>query len=175
MSSKHKSISEDKAIAEALDRDGKIYSKTGEYRAVRVEAPTPVETILANGMKETKNTALPGDYILTGVGGERYVVKPDVLEKRYEKKPGRPGVYLARGHVKAIENPFDRPLHILAPWGEVQHGAADCIVADTYDLEAKKRGGKPYLIARAEFDASYRIAGLKTPWYRKKAGHPRGN
>lgn len=173
MASKDKDggVPQEKAIAEALDRDGKIYGKSGEYRAIRAAAPTPVETVLASGTKETKNTARPGDYILTGVGGERYVVEPDVFAARYEPKPGYKDVYLARGQVKAITNPFNRPLHILAPWGEVQNGAADCMVVDPYDPATKKREGKPYLINRAEFDATYKIVGgggsSKTPWYRK--------
>jgi hypothetical protein len=173
-------VPQDKAIAEALDREGKIYRKTGEFRAIRAESPTPVETVLAGGMKETKNTAYPGDYILTGVGGERYVVKPDVFAARYEPKPGHTGVFIARGHVKAIPNPFNRALHIVAPWGEVQHGANDCMVVDIYDAAAKKRDGKPYLINRPEFDATYTLAGAasspsEAPWYQKKRGRPRGS
>jgi hypothetical protein len=176
MTSKDKGggLPQDMAIAEALDREGKIYRKTGEYRAIRAEAQTPVETVLASGMKETKNTALPGDYIVTGIGGERYVVKPDVFAARYEQKPGATGVFLARGHVKAIPNPFNRPLHIVAPWGEIQHGAADCMVVDIYDPATSERVGKPYLISRAEFDATYKVVDpasssspSKAPWYRK--------
>ncbi|MFZ1110727.1 MAG: PGDYG domain-containing protein [Rhodomicrobium sp.] len=176
MTSKDKGagMPQDKAIAEALDREGKIYRKSGEFRAALAEVATPVETVLANGRKETKNTAHPGDYIVTGAGGERYVVKPDVFAARYEPKTGHPGVYLARGHVKAIPNPFNRQLHIVAPWGEIQHGAADCLVVDIYDPATSKRDGKPYLINRAEFDATYRIVDpasssspSKAPWYRR--------
>jgi hypothetical protein len=168
-------IPQDKAISEALDHEGGVYRKTGEYLATRVTVATPVETVLANGKKETKNTAQPGDYIVTGVGGERYVVKPDVFAARYELKPGYTGVYLARGHVKAIQNPFDRALHIVAPWGEVQHGGRDCMIVDIYDPTTRKRDGKPYLINRAEFDATYKLVGAPAPrqssataWYKKK-------
>jgi hypothetical protein len=182
MASKEKGgagMPQDKAIAEALDSEAQIYRKSGEYRAVRVEALTPVETVLASGLKETKNTALPGDYIVTGVGGERYVVKPDVFAARYEPKGGSADVFIARGHVKAIPNPFSRPLHIVAPWGEIQHGAADCMVVDIYDPATKKRDGKPYLVSRPEFDATYTVmrsasSQSKAPWYRNKGGRPRG-
>ncbi len=178
MTTKEKSagIPQDKAISDALDREGKVYRKTGEYLATRVTVTTPVETVLANGIKETKNTALPGDYIVTGTGGERYVVKPEVFTARYEPKPGYTGVYLARGHVKAIPNPFNRTLHIVAPWGEIQNGAADSIIVDIYDPATRKRDGKPYLINRAEFEATYKLVGgassapsaPKTPWYNKR-------
>lgn len=30
-------------------------------------------------------TANPGDWIVTGVNGERYPVKPDIFEKSYER------------------------------------------------------------------------------------------
>ncbi len=167
-------IPQDQAISEALDRDGKVYRKTGEYRAQKAEVSTPVETVL-DGKVETKNVAYPGDFIVTGAAGERYVVKPDIFASRYEPKQGQAGVYLARGHVKAIPNPFGRPLHVLAHWGEIQHGAADCMIVDIYDTAAGKRFGHPYLISRAVFDATYKLAGAaasassspKKPWYRK--------
>jgi hypothetical protein len=168
--SKNEGIPQDKAIAEALDRDGKVYRKTGEYRVERAKVATPVETVL-EGKVETRNTAYPGDFIVTGAAGERYVVKPDVFASRYEAKPGQAGVYLARGHVKAVLNPFGRPLHVLADWGEIQHGDKDCIVVDIYDPATGKRSGHPYLIARTVFDTTYTLADASStsgkPWYRK--------
>jgi hypothetical protein len=176
MAGKSAGIPQDRAISEALDRDGKVYRKTGEYRAERTTVPTRVETVL-NGKVETVNTAYPDDYVVTGAAGERYVVKPDVFASRYEPKTGQPGVYLARGHVKAIPNPFGRPLHILAHWGEVQNGDTDCMIVDIYDPAKGTRFGHPYLISRAVFDATYKPAGpaasspaaasKTTPWYRK--------
>ncbi len=161
---KHKDgIPQEQAISEALDRDGKIYRKIGEYRARRVDVATPVETVLADGRKETRNVAAPGDYIVTGAQGEQYAVKPAVFSTRYELKPGTRDVYIARGHVVAIPNPFARPIYIVAPWGEIQHGSENCVIADMYDPASKKRAGQPYLIDRGSFDKTYRHE--KPAWY----------
>jgi hypothetical protein len=153
------------AIAEALDRDGKIYRKNGKVRARRVSVATPVETILADGRKETKNVAARGDYIVTGSGGEKYVVKPEVFAARYERKPGTRDVYLARGEILAVPNPLRLAIDFWASWGEVQTGAADCMIADVYNPATRKRAGRPYIIGRAEFEETY--TPVKTAWYRR--------
>ena len=144
-----------RAIAEALDRDGKPYRKNGEFRAKRVSVATSVETILADGRKETRNVAAPGDYVVTGPGGEHYVVKPEVFAARYERKPGARDVYLARGEIIAVPNPLRRTIQFWATWGEVQTGAADCMIADMFDPATRKRAGRPYIIGRAEFEKTY--------------------
>jgi hypothetical protein len=143
------------AIAEALDRDGKVYRKNGEVLARRVSVATPVETILADGCQETRNVAVPGDYVVTGPGGEHYVVKPDVFAARYERKPGTRDVYIATGEIIAVPNPLGHAIHLWASWGEVQSGSADCVIADVYDTATRKRAGRPYIIGRAEFEETY--------------------
>jgi hypothetical protein len=150
-------------ISKALDSDGRIYRKVGEVRATRAHAPAAVETVLADGSKESKNTAAPGDYIVTAPGGERYVVKADVFPARYELKPHTTDVFIARGHVVAIPNPRGRPIFIHAPWGEIQHGSADCMIADIFNPDTRRRAGRPYLISRAEFEKTYRR--VRPPWY----------
>lgn len=145
-----------RAMAEALDRDGKLYRKNGEFRATRVSVATPVETILADGREETKNVATPGDFVVTGPGGERYVVKPEVFAARYGRKRGTGDVYLARGEIIAVPNPLGHAIRFWASWGEVQTGAADCMIADMFDPATRKRAGQPYIIGRAEFEKTYR-------------------
>ncbi len=152
-------------IAEALDRNGNIYRKCAEVRATRVSVATPVETILADGRRETSNLAAPGDYIVTAPGGERYVVKPDAFAARYEPKSGTRDVYLASGKIVAAPNPLGRALHLVAPWGEVQSGSADCMIADAFDPATKKRAGRPYIIDRTEFEKTY--SRVKLAWYWK--------
>jgi hypothetical protein len=142
-------------IATALDKDGQIYRKTGEIIAERAVSETPVVTVLADGSTETRNRARPGDYIVTGSGGERYVVKPETFAARYAPKPGEKGVYVALGQIVAVENPFERPIAIMASWGEKQHGSADCMIADIFDPNSKLREGQPYIIARSEFENTY--------------------
>ena len=144
-----------RAMEEALDRDGKPYRKNGEFRATRVSVATPVETILADGRKETRNIAAPGDFVVAGPGGERYVVKPEVFAARYERKRGAGDVYLARGEIIAVANPLGRPICFWASWGEAQTGAADCMIADMFDPATRKRAGRPYIIGRAEFEKTY--------------------
>ncbi len=146
-----------RAIAEALDRDGKPYRKNGEFRAKRVSVATSVETILADGRKETTNVAAPGDFVVTGPGGEHYVVKPEVFAARYEQKPGARDVYLARGEIIAVPNPLRETIQFWAAWGEVQSGAADCMIADMFDPATRKRAGRPYIIGRAEFEKTYSV------------------
>ena len=155
----------EQAIAEALHRDGRIYRKNGEVRGRRVSVATPVETILADGREETKNVAAPGDYVVTGPGGERYVVKPDVFAARYERKPGTRDVYLARGEIIAVPNPLGHAIQFRASWGEVQSGSADCMIADVYDPATNRRAGRPYIIGRAEFEETY--TPVRSAWYRR--------
>ncbi len=145
------------ALADALDRHGQRYRKMAQVRARRARQETAVNTVLAGGAQETKNIAEPGDYIVTGAGGERWVVKPGTFEARYVLKPGRKTVYAARGQAVAVKNPFGRPISIMAPWREKQHGAADCMIADVYDPATRKRAGEPYIIAHAEFERTYEL------------------
>ena len=144
-------------LAAALDKRGKRYRKVGQFRAIRAGQKTPVKTVLADGTKETENIAEPGDYIVTGKGGERWVVKPETFEARYALKPRRKATYIARGESIAVKNPFHRPISLLAPWGERQHGAADCMIADVVNPATQRRAGEPYIIARAEFDRTYEL------------------
>jgi hypothetical protein len=144
------------AISEALTRDGKIYRKTGEVQAEQASAATLVETVLADGTKETKNMAAPGDFIVTAPAGERYVVKPDTFLARYVPKRGKTGLYTACGQIVAVPNPLGRPISIMASWGEAQHGSANCMIADVFDPATKQRKGQPYLIALAEFKKTYK-------------------
>ncbi|ADP72028.1 hypothetical protein Rvan_2819 [Rhodomicrobium vannielii ATCC 17100] len=143
-------------IAAALDGQGRRYRKAAEVRAERVSSPRSINTILSNGAVETKNRAEPGDYIVTAETGERWVVKPDTFVKRYSLKPGRKNVYLARGEVVAVPNPFGRPIEILASWGDKQVGATDCMIVDVFYPATGTREGQPYLIAHAEFGKTYR-------------------
>ena len=154
-------------ISDTLDSRGKLYRKVATVRARRASRATPVTTVLDDGTRETSNVAEPGDYIVTGIGGERYVVKPGVFEARYALKPRRKNVYIARGETIAVENPFGRPLSIMAAWGEWQRGAANCMIADAIDPSTRRRAGKPYIIARKEFDRTYEPVPL-----RAKKAHP---
>lgn len=154
---------DDPELLKAL-RGGQRYRKVGEVRARKVKQNTTVETVLADGTKETSNIAGPGDYIVTGPRGEHYALGPETFEARYTLKPGAKNVFLACGEVTAVENPFGRPISIMASWGNRQFGTADCMIADRIDPVTNKRSGRPYIIGRAEFEDTYeRVLPRKKP------------
>lgn len=47
---------------------------------------------------------------------------------------------------------------MMASWGEMQNGQADCMIADTFDPETEILGGDPYIIGLAEFNTTYKLA-----------------
>jgi hypothetical protein len=114
-----------------------------------------IVTRLKDGTVETANVAAPGDWIVTNPGGEEYVPGNEKFLKRYEPKPGQSGVFIAKGYCKAVKNPFNEPIRMMASWNEMQSGGADCIIAVVYDMESKKDDNEPYIIGVAEFSETY--------------------
>ena len=103
---------------------------------------------------ETINTANPGDAIITGKKGERYVVSAEDFDKLYEPLTDENGVitdgrYLPKNVVKCMKNPTGQEIIIDAPWGGEQTGGADCMI-----LESQINGDK-YLIERGAFEMTY--------------------
>jgi hypothetical protein len=52
-------------------------------KPIVVEAQRTDETVVIHTL-EGDMTASPGDYIITGVNGEKYPCKPDIFAKTYE-------------------------------------------------------------------------------------------
>lgn len=79
-----------KEIKEALDGYGQIYKKQGEVQARQATEKEEVITVMksSTGEVETKNKAMPGDWIVINPGGEEYVLKPEKFASRYEPKEG---------------------------------------------------------------------------------------
>lgn len=102
-------------------------------------------TRLANGEEETKQTLKASQWVVTNPGGEEYAIDSEKFEQLYE--PLAEGRFRARGKIKALPNPWEEPIQILAPWGEIQFGASDCWVA--------KNGDSVYLIGDSEFRSTY--------------------
>lgn len=138
------------------------YSKVQDpSKAVEVEfseTTQKIETIITEGdgteRVETVNTANPGDAIVTGKKGERYIVSTEDFSKLYEPLTDEGGVaadgrYLPRNVVKCMENPTRQEIIIDAPWGGKQTGGADCII-----LESQINGDR-YLIERGAFEMTY--------------------
>jgi hypothetical protein len=85
---------------------------------------------------ETINTANPGDAIITGKKGERYVVGAEDFRKLYEPLTDENGVitdgrYLPKNVMKRMENPTRQEIIIDAPWGGEQTGGADCMIVES--------------------------------------------
>lgn len=103
---------------------------------------------------ETINTANPGDAIITGKKGERYVVSAEDFDKLYEPLTDENGVitdgrYLPKNVVKCMKNPTGQEIIIDAPWGGEQTGGADCMIVES------QINGDRYLIERGAFEATY--------------------
>ncbi len=137
---------------------GQVYAKFGDIKAEEATVETPIETVLADGTKETKNVAKPGDFIVTNPGGERYVVLAAKFPTLYAPKDGEPGVYEPTGQVVATQNPYKTDISMMAVWGTMQSGAADCWVADTYNPKTGERENEPRIIGNTEFAQTYKLA-----------------
>mgnify|MGYP000884676057 FL=1 len=103
---------------------------------------------------ETINTANPGDAIITGKKGERYVVSAEDFDKLYEPLTDENGVitdgrYLPKNVVKCMKNPTGQEIIIDAPWGGKQTGGADCMIVES------QINGDRYLIERGAFEMTY--------------------
>ena len=103
---------------------------------------------------ETINTANPGDAIITGKKGERYVVSAEDFDKLYEPLTDENGVitdgrYLPKNVVKCMKNPTGQEIIIDAPWGGEQTGGADCMIVES------QINGDRYLIERGAFEMTY--------------------
>lgn len=135
-----------------------VYAKKAIVEARQATEQEEVKTILADGTTETVNIAEAGDMILTNPGGEKYILKPEKFAKRYEAIDEN-GTYRAKGMARIAENPTGAPIEIVAPWGEKQVGALDCMIATPFDPEHPDEvGNDRYIIGHQEFVDTYGLA-----------------
>jgi len=132
-----------------------VFKKQGSVEARLARVDEQVTTILANGSKETVNTAKKGYWLVTNPSGESYLIPPEKFVARYEST-NKSGIYQAKGYCRAIRNPFGKPIEVMASWGTSQNGGEDCMIADVCD-EDGKREGEPYLIDSDVFNETYSI------------------
>lgn len=135
--------------------DGEVYHKSAKVAAIQATEQTPVETILADGTVEASNVAEVGDYIVANPGGEEYVVPKDKFTSSYEETD-EPGIFQAKGIVKAIKNPTDKWVQVEKSWG-TQEGAPDCMFAATYNPENNELVGSMRIIGAQEFTDTYQL------------------
>lgn len=132
-----------------------VYRKFGYVQARYAKPGEKVTTILSDGFTETTNLARRGDWVVMNPSGEVNVVPGDTFHLHYEKVEDG-GVYVAKGFIKAIRNPYGVAVEIQSAWGFPQKGAADCYFADALTEEGAL-AGEPYLIAGNIFEKTYSI------------------
>lgn len=132
-----------------------IYKKHGLVHARPAQQGETVETILVDGTVETVNVGNEDDWVVTNPSGERYIISSMKFQNRYTPLQEE-GVYEANGLCRAITNPFNTPIEIMASWGELQTGDENCMIADVCD-ENGNLAGEPYLIDGNAFKQTYTI------------------
>lgn len=132
-----------------------IYAKTGTVRARPAIAGEQITSILANGHKQTTNTAKEGDLVITTPTNENYILAPDIFGSRYAATEEE-GVYRATGMVRAFQNPTGRKIEVMAHWGQPQYGNEDYMLATVYDPNNPDWiGDDRYIIGHEEFLNTY--------------------
>jgi len=134
-----------------------IYRKTATLRKSQVKVAKKRQDVVTTlkGIEETRNVARIGDRIVTGLAGERYVIKARDFDKLYELA-GRPALYRSKSRVRALK--LLENTEIVAPWGEKQRALKGGVVV--------QRVGRPadvYLIEKRAFAKSYVAIEPKQP------------
>lgn len=133
-----------------------VFVKSATVAARPARPGEVVTTTLADGTVETSNAAEEGDVLVTNPGGESYLVKGDVFRSRY-RATQTPGVFQARGMVRAVRNPTGGPVTITAPWGEDMTGDENCWIVEAVNAaEPSARTTDRYVIGGREFADTYR-------------------
>jgi hypothetical protein len=127
-----------------------VYRKTATLDESRIEVVAVAQEIVTTiqGREETRNRAAPGDRIITGALGERYVIKREEFDRLYERDPSEPSRFISKSVIRAL--PLQENTEIVAPWGERQRALKGGFVA--------QRVGSPadvYLIDEQAFKAGY--------------------
>lgn len=134
-----------------LKNHGAKHAKKFTMHPYRVcEKQERIETVL-NGQVETANTAEPGDYIVTGLIGEQYVVKPEVFTKRYEIVGG--GLAKAVGEGYAIQWTGSE-FTFTAPWDDTE--TMICLPGD-YLMSPNEDFTGVYRIEQTQFLNTYKF------------------
>ncbi len=127
----------------------KNYAKFARVQAEQATEETPVVTILQDGTKETINTAMPGDWIVTNPGGEKYVVPDAKFPKKYEPAPELgDGWFKPSGGVQKFLE-LSEDTSFVCSWNEEQFIAAGGMINVTCLDDI-------YGIARQEFFGTYK-------------------
>jgi hypothetical protein len=135
--------------------DAEIYAKKGLVQARQAVPGEVITTTLADGTVETTNTAGENTVIITNPGGEEYIIGVDKFSGRYEPTETE-GVYRAKGMSRALKNPTGGDIQVMAPWGEMQFGGPDAMIATVFDpANPDEISDDRYIIGAEEFADTY--------------------
>lgn len=137
----------------SLFKNAPLYRKNAVVRARQVIEEEMLETVLANGFVEITRLVPIGCWIITNPGGEEYAIPEERFHSRYEETD-TPGVYHAKGEIRAIQNTTGSPIEIIAPWGGSQFGDSRCILAAGCDEDMNATDYR-YIIGYEEFLDTY--------------------
>lgn len=132
-----------------------VYEKVATVHAVQVKSVEHVVTQFGDFV-ETEQDAQVGEWIVTNPDGEKYVLPNSKFILRYEATDV-PNIFKAIGSIRAICNPFNVDVEILAPWGSPQFGDALCWFAVSLDVEGNIVTEDRYLIESDAFVHTYSL------------------
>jgi hypothetical protein len=132
-----------------------VYKKYGDVTAQLVtEDGQNVDTFI-DGKRETTNTAMKGDYIVTGALEERWVVKAAKFPKLYLESTEKPGFFTPQGYIHAFQ-PKGGDVFIVPTWGGEQSGDSNVWQVIQCNAEGIIGEGEGiYLIAGSAFKKTY--------------------
>ena len=132
----------------------KNYKKSGKF-TFEIATETKEVVTEINGEVETKNIANSGDYILTGVAGEKYVLKPETFAKRYAAVLTTTKDGIVSGNAVAVGQCWGlefigESIEFESPWGDtmiIHEG--DMLVSPDEEIS------QAYRIEKEAFKATY--------------------
>ena len=122
---------------------GTVYKRKIEpiKGAQQVSEQIMIETRLPDGTLESTQNANPGDWIITGSKGEKFVFSDTKFQSMYNLD-GQGGWIPKERKIVAIPNPVGTPIRISAPWGTpekpaFQDGSEKAILAAEIGIDGQ--------------------------------------
>ncbi len=132
-----------------------IYKKVGLVEA-RKALPGEIVVTKVHGGRVIESQAIAtkdGDWVITGVLGEEYVVNDTKLAERF-KITDKDGVYEPIGYARIMANLFGTDISLTPPWGGVENGDRHCRIAIECDVAGVTKE-TPYIIDHDVYERTY--------------------
>ncbi len=108
----------DEYIVDHVDEVGNFSKRPVELKAVQTKAAMVVQTL------EGPVEAEPGDWIMTGLKGEHWPIKPQAFADSYDTVPGVADMFRKRSmEILAVQ--IDEPMQIITNSGKIFNGKTD--------------------------------------------------